>query len=253
MNKISAYFLVLILFGCTPDTPVEKPVVIKKKTVPALIEEPKVEPKIEKHFSSQERYMMENGLVNVQEMDSTIQVNLIYNDTCNFLHYKIYDSLSIAFLPRDIATKFCNAQKYLKELHPSLSLIIFDAARPHHIQKLIWDSLKMEPNIKFNYVATPWDISLHNYGAAVDVTIKDMSKNELLDMGTIIDHFGQIAAPLHEMRFLKNKQLSDTAYKNRVLLRSVMKKGGFSPINTEWWHFNSCNKDFAAQTYTLLK
>ncbi|MBK7818060.1 MAG: hypothetical protein IPJ60_11335 [Sphingobacteriaceae bacterium] len=59
----------------------------------------------------------------------------------------------------------------------------------------------MEPNIKFNYVATPWDISLHNYGAAVDVTIKDMSKNELLDMGTIIDHFGQIAAPLHEMRF----------------------------------------------------
>jgi len=253
LNKISAYFLLLILFGCTPDKPVEKPLVIKKKPVPLVIEEPKKEPKNEKYFSSQERYMMENGLVNVQEMDSTIQVNLIYNDTCNFLHYKIYDSLSIAFLPRDIATKFCNAQKYLKELHPSLSLIIFDAARPHHIQKLIWDSLKMEPNIKFNYVATPWDISLHNYGAAVDVTIKDMSKNELLDMGTIIDHFGQIAAPLHEMRFLKNKQLSDTAYKNRILLRAVMKKGGFTPINTEWWHFNSCNKDYAAQTYTLLK
>lgn len=249
MNKISAYFLILILIRCAPDKPVEKPIVIKKKPVPVVIEKPK----IEKHFSSQERYMMDNGLVNVQEMDSTIQVKLIYNDTCNFLHYKIYDSLSIAFLPKDIAVKFCHAQKYLKELNPSLSLIIFDAARPHHIQKLIWDSLKMEPNIKFNYVATPWDISLHNYGAAVDVTIKDMSKNELLDMGTIIDHFGQIAAPLHEMRYLKNKQLSDTAYKNRVLLRAVMKKGGFTPINTEWWHFNSCNKDYAAQTYTLLK
>ncbi len=238
--------------GCDPDKSIEEPVVIKKQPLSVKVEK-SVEHKLEKHFSAMETYMMENGLVNIQEMDSTIQVKLIYNDTCNFLHYKIYDSLSIAFLPRDIAAKFCNAQKYLKELNCSLSLIIFDAARPHHIQKLIWDSLKMEPNIKFNYVATPWDISLHNYGAAVDVTIKDMSKNELLDMGTIIDHFGQIAAPLHEMRFLKNKQLSDTAYKNRVLLRAVMKKGGFTPINTEWWHFNSCNKDYAAQTYTLLK
>ncbi|MBP9069348.1 MAG: M15 family metallopeptidase [Bacteroidia bacterium] len=252
MNKILPYFLLFILAGCSSDKPVEKPVVIIKRSLPEKVEKA-VESKVEKHFSATERYMMESGLVNVQEMDSTIQVKLIYNDTCNFLHYKIYDSLSIAFLPRDIATKLCNAQKYLKELNASLSLIIFDAARPHHIQKLIWDSLKMEPNIKFNYVATPWDISLHNYGAAVDVTIKDMRKNELLNMGTIIDHFGQIAAPLHEMRFLKNKQLSDTAYKNRVLLRTVMKKGGFTPINTEWWHFNSCNKEFAAQTYTLLK
>lgn len=200
-----------------------------------------------------ERYMMENGLVNVQEMDPTIQIKLVYNDTCNFLHYKIYDSLSIAFLPCDIATKFCNAQNYLKQLNSKFSLVIFDAARPRHIQKLIWDSLKMEPNIKYNYVATPWDISLHNYGAAVDVSIKDMSTNELLDMGTKFDHFGQLAEPIYEARFLKNKQLSDTAYKNRLLLRKVMKKAGFNSIPSEWWHFNSCNKEFAAQTYTLLK
>lgn len=227
--------------------------VLRKWPEPIRVAKPLEITVAERIFSSMERYMMENGLIDVKELDSSIQVNLIYNDTCNFLHRKIYDSLSIAFLPKDIAVKFANAQKELKSINPSLSLVIFDAARPHHIQKFMWDSLKMEPNIKFNYVATPWDISLHNYGAAVDVSIKDMRKNELLDMGTIIDHFGQIAAPLHEMRFLKSKQLSDTAYKNRVLLRAVMKKEGFTPINTEWWHFNSCNKDFAAQTYTLLK
>ncbi len=227
--------------------------VVRKWPEPVRVEKLEEAPVNERVFSSMERYMLQNGLIDVKGLDSSIQVNLIYNDTCNFLHRKIYDSLSIAFLPKDIAAKFVNAQKELKSINPSLSLIIFDAARPHHIQKFMWDSLKMEPNIKFNYVATPWDISLHNYGAAVDVTIKDMRKNELLDMGTIIDHFGQIAAPLHEIRFLKNKELSDTAYKNRVLLREVMKKGGFTPINTEWWHFNSCHKDFAAQTYTLLK
>ncbi len=225
----------------------------KKNSLIPVVEAPKEEPKIEKYFSTQERYMMENGLVNVKEMDSSIQVKLIYNDTCNFLHYRIYDSLSIAFLPKDIAIKFCNAQKYLKDLNSSLSLVIFDAARPHHIQKLIWDSLKMEPNIKYNYIATPWDISLHNYGAAVDVSIKDTRNDQLLDMGTSVDHFGQLAEPIYEMRFLKNKQLSDTAYKNRVLLRKVMKKAGFNYIPSEWWHFNSCNKEFAAQTYTLIK
>lgn len=253
MNKISAYFLLLVIVGCSSDNSPERPMAIKNWPEPVRSQTTKDMPAVEHTFSSMEHYMMQNGLIDVKQLDSSIQVNLIYNDTCNFMHRKIYDSLSIAFLPKDIANKIVNAQKELKTINPALSLIIFDAARPHHIQKLIWDSLDMDPNIKFNYVATPWDISLHNYGAAVDVTIKDMRKNELLNMGTIIDHFGQIAAPLHEMRFLKNKQLSDTAYKNRVLLRAVMKKGGFTPINTEWWHFNSCNKDFAAQTYTLLK
>jgi D-alanyl-D-alanine dipeptidase len=253
LNKISPYFFAFLLLGCAPEKSPEKPVVIKKKIVQLIEDQPKPILESEKKFSSLEKYMMAKGLVNVQELDSTIQVNLVYNDTCNFLHRKIYDSLSIAFLPPDIAKKLCNAQKELKRMAPSLSLIVFDAARPRHIQKFIWDSLKMEPNIKYNYVATPWDISLHNYGAAVDLSIKDMSKNELLEMGTIFDFFGQLAEPRYEFRFLKSKELSDTAYKNRLLLRSVMKKAGFNPIPSEWWHFNSCNKDFAASTYTLLK
>ena len=111
MNKISAYFIPILLFGCTPDKPNEKPTVIKREVIPVIIEAPKKELKTEKHFSMQEKYMMENGLVNVKEIDSTIRVKLIYNDTCNFLHYRIYDSLAIAFFPRDIAVKFCNAQK----------------------------------------------------------------------------------------------------------------------------------------------
>ncbi len=253
MNKISAYFLVFLLVACSQEKPVEEPVVIKKKIVQVVPDEPKPEPKIEKTRSAMERYMMENGLVNIQEIDSSILVKLAYNDTCNFLHIKIYDSLSIAFLPADIAKKLSVAQQNLKQINPSLSLIVFDAARPHHIQKLIWDSLKMEPNIKYNYVATPWDISLHNYGAAVDLSIKDLNKNVLLDMGTGFDFFGQLAEPRYEYKFINSKELSDTAYKNRLLLRNVMKKAGFSSIPSEWWHFNSCGKEFAAQTYTLIK
>ena len=253
MNKISAYFLVFLLAACSQEKPVEKPKVLKKKMVQIIPDEPKPEPKSKHALSATERYMLKNGLVNLQEIDSSIQVNLMYNDTCNFLHIKIYDSLSIAFLPPEIAKKLSAAQQYLKQTNSSLSLIVFDAARPHHIQKFIWDSLKMEPNLKYNYVATPWDISLHNYGAAVDLSIKDLNKNALLDMGTSFDFFGQLAEPRYEYKFVKSKALSDTAYKNRLLLRSVMKKAGFSSIPSEWWHFNSCGKEFAAQTYTLIK
>jgi D-alanyl-D-alanine dipeptidase len=239
--------------ACTPEKPVENPAVIRKKMVQVVEDPPKPEPKPKPVLSAMENYMIANGLVNIQDVDSSIIVEMMYNDTCNFLHIKIYDSLSLAFLPLDIAKKLSSAQTELKHINPSLSLIVFDAARPRRIQKLIWDSLKMEPNIKYNYVATPWDISLHNYGAAVDLSILDQSKNELLDMGTAFDFFGQLAEPRYEYKFVKSKELSDTAYKNRLLLRSVMKKAGFSPIPSEWWHFNSCNKEFAAQTYTLIK
>ncbi len=61
----------------------------------------------------------------------------------------------------------------------------------------MWDSLQLHPLIKYDYLAGPDELSLHNYGAAVDVSIIN-ENGVLLDLGTPFDYFGCLARPTHE-------------------------------------------------------
>jgi D-alanyl-D-alanine dipeptidase len=192
-------------------------------------------------------------LIDVQSLDSSIKVDLKYADTANFLKLKVYDGLQKAYFPCDVALRVSNAQFYLKQIDANLSLIIFDAARPLHIQQMMWDSLDLPPDIKYAYLSPPYAISLHNYGCALDVSIIDTKTNQLLDMGSNFDHFGKLSQPVYEWHFLKSGELSQEAHENRKLLRNVMRKAKFYPITSEWWHFNFCNKEFAAAKYKLIK
>lgn len=192
-------------------------------------------------------------LIDVQSLDSSIKVNLKYADTVNFLKLNVYQGLKKAYFPCEVAISVHNAQSYLKQLNPDYSLLIFDAARPLHIQQMMWDSLDMPPDIKYAYLSPPYTISLHNYGCAIDVSIIDLKTNKLLDMGTDFDFFGKLSQPAYEWHFLKTKELSQEAFEKRKLLRNVMQKAKFSPITSEWWHFNYCNKEFAAAKYQLIK
>lgn len=193
------------------------------------------------------------GLVDVQSLDSSIKVNLKYSDTLNFLKLNIYQGLQKAYFPCEVAISINNAQAYLKKINPDYSLIIFDAARPLHIQQMMWDSLDMPPDIKYAYLSPPFNISLHNYGCAVDLSIIDLKTNKLLNMGTDFDFFGKLSQPAYEWHFLKTKELLPEAFENRKLLRKVMQQARFYPITSEWWHFNYCTKEFAALKYKLIK
>ena len=78
---------------------------------------------------------------------------------------------------------------------------ILDAARPRSVSRAMWEKMK---GTKFErYVANPEKGSMHNYGCAVDLSI--MKKNELLDMGTKYDYFGELAQPRYEMKFLTER------------------------------------------------
>lgn len=193
------------------------------------------------------------SLVNITNLDSNIKIDLRYADTNNFLHRNFYDGLRHAYFPCEVALKICNAQSYLKQINKNYSLIILDAARPLHIQQMMWDSLDMPPDKKFNYLAPPYEISLHNYGCAVDLTIINDSTKQLLDMGTGFDHFGKLAEPIYEFHFLKTGELTQTAIDNRRLLRIIMQRAKLNPINSEWWHFNYCTKEYAAANFKLIK
>jgi D-alanyl-D-alanine dipeptidase len=242
----------LILGACSPEKKEEPKISRKQVFYKEIIDTGKKTP-AEPDTSALEKLFIENGLVDIHTLDTTILVRLAYSDTANFVHKDMYASLKRAYFTCETAKRICNAQFYLKEAYSNLSLIVFDGARPMRIQQYMWDSLKMEPNRKFKYLAPPFSISLHNYGCAVDVGIVDLKNGELLDMGTDFDAFDKLSEPIYEAVFLKNKLLSEEAYKNRVLLRKTMMSAGLNPINSEWWHFNSCSKEFAAQNCVLIK
>lgn len=199
-----------------------------------------------------EKIFVKKNLVNINSLDTNIRVVLHYSTSQNFLNKPLYNGLTNCYLPCEVAIKLCNAQYFLNAQFPNYHLIVFDAVRPLHIQKKMWEELEMPAEQKINYLAHPNDLSLHNYGAAVDVGI--IGDNDLLlEMGTPFDFFGELSEPKKEKQLLKNGTLSKEALTNRLLLRNVMTKAGFTTITTEWWHFNSTDKISAAGKYELIE
>lgn len=250
VRESNLFLLILCLIFFTACEP-EPAFVIKKKNSTPIIPDT-TKRAVTADSSEYEKQFVRCGLQNIRDFDTNIRIVLLYNTDKNFLGKSFYGGLDKCYLPCDVATRLNNAQKYLKAEFPFYNLIVFDATRPQHIQKMMWDSLKMHPAEKYNYVAHPDELSLHNYGAAVDVGIIN-ENGVLLDMGTPFDFFGELAQPKFELQHLSEGKLSKPAYCNRLLLRRIMMRAGFYPITSEWWHFNACTKLYAAAHYTLVE
>lgn len=195
-------------------------------------------------------YMDSLGLINVAELDSSIAVKLMYTQADNFTGEILYDDLTEAYLHPDAAHALLEAQKALKQLHPSYSLLIYDAARPMSVQKKMWNVVK--GTSKFCYVSNPnRGGGLHNYGLAVDISIQD-SLGRPLPMGTKVDHLGMEAHITQESELVRNGKITEAERQNRILLRKVMKQAGFRALPSEWWHFNKCSREEARQRYRLI-
>ncbi len=246
-NKLIYIFVIVCFISCEPNNNyhashknvIVKPLLLKKQS-------------IKQHDSCDlEKQYVSSHLVNIATLDSSIRVVLHYSTSQNFLNKPLYHGLTDCYLPCEVAIKLCNAEHFLNSQFPNYHLIVFDATRPLHIQKQMWDELQMPAKEKINYLAHPNDISLHNYGAAVDVGI--IGDNDvLLNMGTTFDFFGELSEPKREKQLLENGQLTKEALTNRLLLRSIMLNAGFTPITSEWWHFNATNKATAAIKYDLI-
>ncbi|HEU4719333.1 MAG TPA: M15 family metallopeptidase [Bacteroidia bacterium] len=198
-----------------------------------------------------EKQLRAAGLVDVRELDSSIRVELRYSTQNNFTGADMYGDFDKCFLQPDVARKLVKAQQELHRKFPYYSLIVYDAVRPLHIQQMMWDTLKLPPGEKQKYLSNPGNGSLHNYGAAVDLSIID-DNGIPLDMGTPFDFFGELAHPEKEKELLSSGALTRNQVMNREILRSVMYSAGFFGIQTEWWHFNSCRREEAAQKYAIV-
>ena len=203
-------------------------------------------------LSEYERLMQQLGLVQVQSLDTTIRVALKYSTTDNFVGVDVYGELDDAYLQEEPARRLAEAQRRLHERHPDYDLLVYDAARPRQVQWILWDTLQKPEADKSKYVADPRKGSIHNFGAAVDLTIAD-AHGQPLDMGTGYDHFGILAFPYHEDSLLKAGRLTETQVANRHLLREVMQAAGFSPITSEWWHFDAFSRAEARKRYPIIE
>jgi D-alanyl-D-alanine dipeptidase len=155
-------------------------------------------------------------------MDTSIIMDLKYATTDNFVGEQMYEC-GRCFLRKATAIKILAVQSELQS--KGYALKMFDCYRPRPIQWKLWEKVP-DPR----YVADPKKGSMHNRGAAVDLTIVDKQGKEL-DMGTAYDFFG----PKAHSTFT---DLPEDVLANRELLSSTMVKHGFQPIRTEWWHFS---------------
>lgn len=202
-------------------------------------------------MSEPEKYA-EYGLVDIASIDPSIKVELKYGTTDNFMHLVMYSMSDRAFAEENLARAVSAAQQLLKTINPSLSIIVYDAARPISIQRMMFDSVKGTPSER--YVANPYDKirgGYHNYGLAVDIAIVD-EQGKMLDFGTGYDSFSELAHPGNEAVLVNKGLISMQAYENRMLLYYITAKQGLLPYEFEWWHYQLVQRDEDKQRYRLL-
>lgn len=186
--------------------------------------------------------------VYLKDIDKSIIQNIKYFTCDNFIGRPIKGyKKPTCILTQKAAVSLSKIQQQLKL--KSLSLKIYDCYRPQvAVDDFIAWSLdiydqKMKnayyPNIdKANliklYIA---EKSSHTRGSTVDLTIVSLKTGKELDMGT---HFDYMDNQSHV--FAEN--ITREAKNNRLFLRNIMKKMGFKPYDSEWWHFTLKEEPF---------
>jgi D-alanyl-D-alanine dipeptidase len=152
-----------------------------------------------------------------------IPLDIRYATANNFMKKPLYP-LAKACLRAPAAQALVAVQR---ELAPrGLGIKVYDAYRPYRITEEMWEPIKNP-----DFVADPAKGSRHNRGAAVDLTLINLSDGPEVAMPTPYDDFTERAA--HAFTDLPADALA-----NRALLRDVMVKHGFEPLPSEWWHYD---------------
>jgi len=145
-----------------------------------------------------------DSLVWLHDIDSTILTEVRYATPNNFTGQILYKSDKV-YLRKVVAESLSNAHKSLMRNY-ALRIKVFDGYRPLSIQKKMWEVMPDD-----RYVADPAKGSRHNRGAAVDLTLVDVTGREI-DMGTPYDDFT-------EKSHIDYKKLSKNALPYRAILQ----------------------------------
>ena len=197
-----------------------------------------------------------SGFVLLSDAVPEAILEIRYYSTYNFVGDRIdgYEE-PLAFLTKEAA-------EALREISDELvsrgyRLKIFDAYRPQkavtHFMNWALDTEdtrmkqyfypELEKDVLFpqGYIA---EHSGHSRGSTVDLTLFDMKTEREVDMGGTFDYFGELSHPDYT-------GITKEQYENRMLLREVMMRHGFRPLEEEWWHFTLEDEPYPDTYFTF--
>jgi D-alanyl-D-alanine dipeptidase len=164
-------------------------------------------------------------LVELRSLDPSLQYDIRYATTNNFMSTVFYDSQR-AFLQRPAAEALVRAHRKLKQ--QGFGLLIHDAYRPWYVTKMFWEATPVDKKI---FVADPAQGSRHNRGCAIDLTLFDLKSGQAVEMVSGYDEFSDRANPDYPGGTSAQRW-------HRELLRRALEEEGFRVYEWEWWHFD---------------
>lgn len=165
----------------------------------------------------------QDGLVDLAELDPDLVLDMRYARTDNFLGRAVYAEPRCLLVP-DAARRLLAAERTLRD--QGYRLVVWDCYRPLSVQREMW-SILPDPT----YVADPAKGSRHNRGAAVDVGLL-RADGRPVPLPTAHDDFTPRA---HR----DATDLPAEAIASRERLERAMVEAGWSPLPSEWWHFDA--------------
>lgn len=170
----------------------------------------------------------ESLLVDVQQVDSTLRVDVRYATPYNFVGEVLpgYAAPRI-LLRREAAAALARVQAALRA--EGLGLKLFDGYRPVRATAAMvaWTRrVQREDLLRDGYIA---ERSRHNLGLAVDLTLVDLATGRERKMGTAFDTFSRAAHTANAS--------GETAVNRQRLVRAMAAEG-FQNLPEEWWHFS---------------
>ncbi len=203
------------------------------------------------HYSSDS-----SGFVSLQDVIPEALPEIRYAGSFNFVGERIdgYEE-PVALMTREAAEALSRVNG--EAAARGLGLKIFDAYRPRRavehfmrwaadpedqrMKEAFYPDIPKAEIIPRGYVAPE---SSHSRGSTVDLTLVDLQTREELDMGGSFDFFGERSHPDYA-------GLTEAQRANRRLLREMMTRQGFLPIETEWWHFTLANEPYPETCFTF--
>ena len=171
---------------------------------------------------------LEPELVDLASLDPTLQFDIRYAGTNNFMGTPFYRQAK-AWLQRPAAEALLQAHRQLQR--DGFGLTIFDTYRPWYVTWMFWEGT---PERMRQFVADPASGSRHNRGAAVDLTLYRLESGQPVPMGSGYDEFTERSYPDYPGITPKERE-------HRNLLRRTMEAHGFTVYPYEWWHFDYSN------------
>jgi len=189
-----------------------------------------------------EAAMNASGFVLLSDIVPSIVQEIRYFSTFNFVGDRIdgYEQ------PCAIITK--ETARALKAISNRANVMgyrlkVFDAYRPaaavrhfvlwgvddldQRMKPFFYPDLEKQELFRRGYIASQ---SSHSRGSTIDLTLLDMKTGKEVDMGSPFDYFSELSHP-------DCKNVTKEQYENRMFLQDLMVRGGFVPIDCEWWHF----------------